>query len=498
MSNLSVSEEFIGAIAFAGDLSMGQPVEHSPRVAVLAMKLAGVMALNKCSQADVCRLALLRWAGCTANARDFSDLLGDDIRGRAELLANRNPFVAHAPPAAGLSDYMPSLANKHCQAMAEIARRAGFRVEHDSTQSSVTSLQKAIDDLFENWDGSGYPQGLSGEQIDFRAQVVAAASDLEIFHRQYGLERALTLISSRSGKIYLPALADSIVANAACWVDDITDCDILKIALDGAVLPESQTAEQGASIDVIIGLFSDYAALKQPQTISVSRIAADLCRRVAQRLGLKSESIDLVGHGAMLHRLGFVAVSNSALSSRIGDESFRLGSYWTERILSRAPSLSQQARLASMAFERLDGSGQYRNLTAPSISLEARILQVCVIYAELSSDLMTQMQPVQIRDEIKSLASAGTVDQRVVEALYSILDDQSASKANAPALAINLTAREHDVLQLVTQGMSNKEVAKSLAIAPKTVGTHLDNIYRKLKVSGRTAATMKALEYGLI
>jgi len=61
-----------------------------------------------------------------------------------------------------------------------------------------------------------------------------------------------------------------------------------------------------------------------------------------------------------------------------------------------------------------------------------------------------------------------------------------------------LSEREVDVLELVTKGLSNKQIAKTLLIAPETVKWHLKNIYSKLGVSGRTLAVHQARKRALI
>jgi LuxR family transcriptional regulator, maltose regulon positive regulatory protein len=61
-----------------------------------------------------------------------------------------------------------------------------------------------------------------------------------------------------------------------------------------------------------------------------------------------------------------------------------------------------------------------------------------------------------------------------------------------------LTEREMDVLQLLAQGNSDKQIAEALVIARETVHKHLKNIYGKLDVHNRTAAVARARAYGLI
>jgi serine/threonine protein kinase/DNA-binding CsgD family transcriptional regulator len=61
---------------------------------------------------------------------------------------------------------------------------------------------------------------------------------------------------------------------------------------------------------------------------------------------------------------------------------------------------------------------------------------------------------------------------------------------------VELTPRELEVIQLLAEGLSNKEIARQLFISPRTVNFHLDNIYSKLDVSSRTEAAIYALRQG--
>jgi NarL family two-component system response regulator LiaR len=60
-----------------------------------------------------------------------------------------------------------------------------------------------------------------------------------------------------------------------------------------------------------------------------------------------------------------------------------------------------------------------------------------------------------------------------------------------------LTERELDVLRLVAQGMSNREIADELVISEGTVRTHVSNILGKLHLASRTQATLYALREGI-
>jgi DNA-binding CsgD family transcriptional regulator len=66
------------------------------------------------------------------------------------------------------------------------------------------------------------------------------------------------------------------------------------------------------------------------------------------------------------------------------------------------------------------------------------------------------------------------------------------------AEAAGLSDRELQLLELVALGHTNIAIARKLEISPRTVAHHLDNIYRKLSVSGRAAAVYRAVTEGLV
>jgi DNA-binding NarL/FixJ family response regulator len=68
----------------------------------------------------------------------------------------------------------------------------------------------------------------------------------------------------------------------------------------------------------------------------------------------------------------------------------------------------------------------------------------------------------------------------------------------APAARHGLTAREVGVLRLVATGRSNREIAAELVISEHTVARHVQNIFAKLGVSSRTAATAYAFEHDMV
>lgn len=76
--------------------------------------------------------------------------------------------------------------------------------------------------------------------------------------------------------------------------------------------------------------------------------------------------------------------------------------------------------------------------------------------------------------------------------LYSIYQDSRRRHAGTP----KLTARQWELLGLVAAGYSNADIARLLCLSEGTVRKHLENIFRRLDVSSRTAAVARALPQG--
>jgi DNA-binding CsgD family transcriptional regulator len=62
----------------------------------------------------------------------------------------------------------------------------------------------------------------------------------------------------------------------------------------------------------------------------------------------------------------------------------------------------------------------------------------------------------------------------------------------------SLTIREREVVVLVAQGLSNRDIGRALSIGERTVQTHLGNVLAKLELTSRTQAALWAVREGLL
>jgi len=63
---------------------------------------------------------------------------------------------------------------------------------------------------------------------------------------------------------------------------------------------------------------------------------------------------------------------------------------------------------------------------------------------------------------------------------------------------VGLTAREHEILGLIAQGLSNREIGEKLFVSENTVKTHSSRLFEKMQVNRRVQAVQKGKEFGLI
>lgn len=473
------------ALAFMGDLSMAQPVDHSPRVAWLACQLAQAMGIDREACDDIRCIALLRWSGCTANATEVAGTISDDVIGRGAMLAGDTERIEVLVSREELALRLTSISAVHCEVSSVIAATLGLGA----------SVAGALGCVFEHWDGSGQPAGLAGDSIPKAALVVSLCSDLEVLTRIHGLAAALVLLQKRSNVVYPSAMVEAVRARASGWLDELSRSPSSTKAL--YLTGQARVAS--------LELVGDVIDLKLPWLLGHSKAVAELADTLGAALGLTAALRGTLRSAGRLQGLGRVAVPN-AIWNRTGPlsaadwERARLSPYWTSRAAQQITGLGVEAELASHVCERLDGSGYFRGARLAATAIEFRILPVASTWLALTARrpwreaLPQDMAMEHLRKEV----ALGRLDGSVVAALAKPAAASHTTTAGVAESETSLSPREIDVLRRVSMGDSNKEVALRLGISPSTVRTHLESIFRKLGCKSRAAGTLKASVLGLL
>lgn len=119
------------------------------------------------------------------------------------------------------------------------------------------------------------------------------------------------------------------------------------------------------------------------------------------------------------------------------------------------------------------------------------------VYPAIEAGAASYILKTSTAAEIAKTIRATANGESVLEPEVTTKMMNQMSQRNQPQLYEDLTAREREVLLLIAQGKSNKEIADELFITLKTVKTHVSNILAKLQVEDRTQAAIYAFQHHL-
>jgi DNA-binding NarL/FixJ family response regulator len=113
--------------------------------------------------------------------------------------------------------------------------------------------------------------------------------------------------------------------------------------------------------------------------------------------------------------------------------------------------------------------------------------------------LLKDATPEDLAQAIKvAMSGSGNVlSPRVIQNLFEDQEHGSGTNGAGRRNEYSLTQRENDILALLSEGRSNREIAQHLYLSEKTVKAHLAAIFRKLGVTNRTQAAMVAVQMGV-
>ncbi|MFH7598873.1 response regulator transcription factor [Streptomyces racemochromogenes] len=168
---------------------------------------------------------------------------------------------------------------------------------------------------------------------------------------------------------------------------------------------------------------------------------------------------------------------------------------------ARAEELRPDVILMDVAMPGTDGIEALRRLR--DLGNPARVLIVTsfteqrtvvpALRAGAAGYLYKDIDPDALAGAIRSVHAGHVLLQpEVAEALLAAQDD--GAPAGRPG---SLTDREREVLGLIADGRSNREIARALVLSEKTVKTHVSNILMKLDLSDRTQAALWAVRHGI-
>lgn len=509
-SGISLAD-LLATYSLGADLSLGQPMEHMLRSWLVASRLAERRHFDESERASLFYVNMLAWTGCVAEASAVSAWFGDDIAFRADsyevdlaglpLLGFMIRHVgAGGPPlrrirlaaafvatgGRGVEQAMMS----HCLSAAHLAGQLGLG----------TDVREALLQAFTRWDGKGMPEGVGGEEIALPVRLLHVADIVASFRRAHGPDAAIDVARERRGTQFDPNVVDELAAGAPEILAGL-DEDLDWVSLLAAEPPLRAHLTE-AELDSALEALGDFTDLRSPNFAGHSRGVAALAAEAARLTGLPEADVADVRRAGFVHDLG-----RSGIPASIWDkpgplngpewERVRLHAYYTERMLSRPPALARLGALASCHHERVDGSGYHRGLSGPVLTAGARILACADTFHAMTEPRAHRpaLTPREAASELRAGVRAGRFGEEAADAVLAAAGQRAGKRRAGPA---GLTPREVEVLTLLARGASNRQMARTLGISPKTVATHVERIYTKIDVQTRSTATLFAMRHGLL
>ncbi len=504
--------ELMAAMSLATDLGIGAPLETGLTCCQLAVDIGERMGLAEDELRRTYYLALLRHIGCTAKADPMAQAIGSDlVLGEAlaaidmasprevvpavlgvvheQVPGRRFPVAAARAMAFGMRMREGYLAI--CEVAGLLAARLGFdaRFERDVRQ------------IGERWDGKGSPGAASGEELPLAVRAVHLAEGVTNLRRSIPNDQVAAVVGGRRGTAYPPDAVDAFLPAAEAILGSVSRAgsiwDQVLAAEPGPIEPLSQER-----LDSTFRALADFSDLKSRYLVGHSSGVASLARAAGQQARLPAGDVATLYRAALAHDVGRVGV-NSALWSKAGPlnadewEQVRMHAYYTDRVLGRPGMLQQVGSVASLHHERVDGSGYFRGLPATQQPATARILAAADVFHARTEP--RPHRPARSADraagELRAEVRAGHLDADAAEVVLQAAGQPARRRRDQVA---GLTARELEVLRLLSRGASTREVARALLIAPKTADAHIQHIYTKAGVSTRAAATLFAMQHDLL
>lgn len=506
--------EVVAAFSLASDLGTGMPMEWAVRATVIGVRLGEAAGLSEAELRDLYYVSLLAIVGCTADSHRFAELVGDELAltggdGQTVDWGNQMAAMRHlvthvgrgqsplrrVRTVAGLMTAGKAIWVEGSRAHCEVAQRLSERL------GVAPSVLPLLLQVFERWDGNGRPEGLAGEAIAPPVRIGAFARDIEVFHRLDGVDAAVAMAKERSGRSHDPRLVDLFCRNAGTICADLNVDSAWETVL--GLEPGPRPHLDGERLDDAAFAVADFTDLKMPFTLGHSRGVAALAEAAGRRCRLPEADLAALRRAGLMHDLGRVGVSASiwCKPGPLTDgewERVRLHPYYTERVLARSATLAPLGALAAQHHERLDGSGYHRGIAGGMLPAAARILAAADVYQAATEErpYRPARSPEQAAAELEREAKAGRLDPEAVGAVLAAAGHRV--RPVRREFAAGLSEREVEVLRLVARGLSNREMAARLSISKETVNHHVRHIYDKVGVSTRAAATLFAVQHGLL
>jgi DNA-binding NarL/FixJ family response regulator len=170
--------------------------------------------------------------------------------------------------------------------------------------------------------------------------------------------------------------------------------------------------------------------------------------------------------------------------------------------LATVRSVAPDVVLLDLVMPGIDGVAAIARLTAESPDTRVLVLTsfpdddklLAAVQAGAAGYLLKDVAPAELAEAVRAVARGeAALSSRPAARLL-----REYAQGGSGGSPVALTGREREVLTLLGRGLANKQIARELSIAEKTVKTHVSHVLSKLGLADRTQAALYAVRVGLV
>lgn len=496
-------KEILIQISIALDYANGRKPEFTLKLALVSVFLA---KLANCSQREIHLVylsSLFKSIGCTSYSPEEAEIFsGDDISFKSAFSTvdsiNKLEALLQIQKLRADSKWeelkmkfrliidgnnlYKNIIEAHCDSARMLIQEINLDPE----------ISKIINDTYERFDGKGTPSKKKANEIHFLARIISITYYFNSLSEITDTKSIRKLLEKNKGKMFDPVFVDYLlrfIEELSLMIHSNT------IHEDALFISPNIYVDQLQSVAMMISYLPDF---KSRYTSLHSKKVSELALYLAKKLKLNEEEQNKVYTSALLMNIGMVCIPTGILEKKgklnpSERERMETHTFFTDQILKKSKLLEPYLEYCISHHENLQGTGYHRR------TKDLNIGQSILCYADkviaLGSDrsFRKAYPNTEILKILKQEVLAGNLEERI----FPFVEEYLGFKQKTPTRGENkysLTDREIQVLELIAEGHTNKQIAEYLQISSRTVQHHSIHIYEKMGVKSRSAAVMVAFK----
>ncbi|TGM01676.1 HD domain-containing phosphohydrolase [Leptospira jelokensis] len=492
-------KEILISISIALDYANGRKPEFTLKLALVSVFLA---KLTNCNQREihfVYLASLFKSIGCTSYSSEEAEIFsGDDISfkslfstvdsmNRVQALIQINQLRAESRwddlkmklrlILDGNKIYK-NIIEAHCDS-------AKMLIQEIQLDPEISAI---INDSYERYDGKGTPNQKKANEIHFLSRILSLSyyfvSLSEIMDSKTIRKR---LVKSKAS-MFDPNLVDSLLQ----FLDEL----LIMIQSDSIhddalfVSPNIYVSHL-QSVAKMISYLPDF---KSKYTSLHSKKVSELAVYLAKKLKLSEVEQNKVYISALLMNIGMVCIPSGILEkkgnlNRSERERIETHTFFTDQILRKSKLLTPYIEYCISHHENSKGTGYHRRVKELSIAQSILIYADKVVALASERSYRNAFSNEDILSIVKNEVREGYLDKNIFPFVEEYLGFKK-KKIERKENKYSLTEREIQVLELIAEGNTNKQIGLILKLSARTVQHHTIHIYEKMGVKTRSAAVM--------